>query len=203
MYKNCIKRGLDCFLAFLMLIVFSPLLLFVSILLFIANRGDGVFFFQERPGKKGKIFRVIKFKTMTNERDVKGQLLSNEKRITPIGSFIRRMSIDELPQLINVLKGDMALIGPRPLMIRYLELYSKEQARRHDVRPGITGWAQVNGRNAITWTKKFELDVWYVDHLSFILDLKIILLTIKNVFLCKNINSAENKVGAIGFDGTN
>ena len=164
----------------------------MAIWLHFANKGAGVFFTQERPGKSGKIFKVIKFKTMTDERDKDGNLLPDEKRLTRIGKFIRSTSIDELPQLINVLKGDMALIGPRPLLPQYLPLYTKEQARRHDVRPGITGWAQVNGRNAISWGKKFELDVWYVDHCSFLLDLKIILLTVKKVFVREGISSATS-----------
>lgn len=175
----------------------------ITIWLHFANKGAGAFFTQERPGKDGKIFKVIKFKSMTDERDENGKLLPNEQRLTKIGSIIRKTSIDELPQLINVLKGDMALIGPRPLLPRYLELYSKEQMRRHEVRPGITGWAQVNGRNAITWTKKFELDVWYVDHCSLWLDIKIIFVTIKNVLQRRDINSSENKIGNVGFDGTN
>lgn len=169
----------------------------------IANKGAGAFFTQERPGKDAKIFKVIKFKSMTDERDAEGKLLPNEKRLTKVGKFIRNYSIDELPQLINVLKGDMALIGPRPLMIRYLELYSPEQARRHEVRPGVTGWAQVNGRNTITWTEKFKLDVWYVDNISIILDIKIIFLTVKNVISRKDINSSSDKVGSVGFNGHN
>ena len=169
----------------------------------IANKGAGAFFTQERPGKDAKIFKVIKFKSMTDERDAEGKLLPNEKRLTKVGKFIRNYSIDELPQLINVLKGDMSLIGPRPLMIRYLELYSPEQARRHEVRPGVTGWAQVNGRNTITWTEKFKLDVWYVDNISIILDIKIIFLTVKNVISRKDINSSSDKVGSVGFNGHN
>ena len=167
-----------------------------------ANKGAGVFFMQQRPGKKGKIFKVIKFKTMTDECDVNGDLLPDEKRLTNVGKFLRSTSMDELPQLINVLKGDMALIGPRPLLPQYLPLYNKEQARRHEVRPGITGWAQVNGRNAISWTKKFELDVWYVDHCSFLLDLKIILLTIKKVFVREGISS-DTSVTMEAFNGNN
>lgn len=170
----------------------------ITIWLHFANKGAGAFFTQERPGKDGKIFKVIKFKSMTDERDENGKLLPNEQRLTKIGSIIRKTSIDELPQLINVLKGDMALIGPRPLLPRYLELYSKEQMRRHEVRPGITGWAQVNGRNAITWTKKFELDVWYVDHCSLWLDIRIIFMTVKNVLQRKDI-----AISTGGFDGSN
>ena len=153
----------------------------VTIWLHFANKGAGAFFFQERPGKDGKIFKVIKFKTMTDERDEEGNLLPDADRLTKVGSFVRSTSIDELPQLINVLKGDMALIGPRPLLVDFLPLYSKKHARRHEVRPGITGWAQVNGRNTCKYSKKFEYDVWYVDHISFLLDLKIIIITIKNV----------------------
>lgn len=203
MYKQFFKRILDFSIVFVTLLFIWPFLLIIAIWLYFANNGAGIFFFQERPGKNGKIFKVIKFKSMTDERDKAGNLLPNEKRITPIGVFIRKTSIDELPQLFNVLKGDMSLIGPRPLMIRYLDLYSEEQSRRHDVRPGITGWAQVNGRNTITWTKKFQLDVWYVDNLSLKLDIKIIILTIKKVLLPKDINSSDEKVGAVGFDGTN
>lgn len=164
--------------------------------------GLELFFTQERPGQYGKIFKVIKFKTMTDERDENGDLLPDEKRLTKIGKFIRSTSVDELPQLFNVLKGDMSLIGPRPLLPQYLPLYSKEQARRHEVRPGITGWAQVNGRNAISWTKKFELDVWYVDHCSFLLDLKIIFLTVKKVFVREGISS-DTSVTMEPFTGNN
>lgn len=203
MYKNFFKRIIDFTIVFIALLIIWPILLIITIWLHFANKGAGAFFTQERPGKDGKIFKVIKFKSMTDERDENGKLLPNEQRLTKIGSIIRKTSIDELPQLINVLKGDMALIGPRPLLPRYLELYSKEQARRHEVRPGITGWAQVNGRNAITWTKKFELDVWYVDNCSLWLDIKIIFMTIRNVLMRKNINCSDDKVGNIGFDGTN
>ena len=174
-----------------------------SFWLHFANKGSGVFFTQERPGKEGKIFKVIKFKTMTDERDAEGNLLPDAVRLTKVGSFVRSTSIDELPQLINVLKGDMALIGPRPLLPQYLPLYSKEQARRHEVRPGITGWAQVNGRNAISWTGKFELDVWYVvSLLLFLLDLKIIFMTIKKVFVREGISS-ETSVTMEAFTGNN
>ena len=169
------------------LICISPILLVVTIWLHFANKGAGAFFFQERPGKNGKIFRVVKFKTMTDERDVDGNLLSDEQRLTKVGHIVRSTSIDELPQLFNVLVGDMALIGPRPLLVDFLPLYSKEQARRHEVRPGITGWAQVNGRNTMKYSKKFEYDVWYVDHLSFVLDLKILWMTIMNVLKRKDI----------------
>ena len=198
MYKNFFKRIIDFILVFCVLVVIWPILLLITFWLHFANKGAGVFFLQNRPGKNGKIFKVIKFKTMTDERDIEGNLLPNEQRVTSIGRFIRSTSIDELPQLFNVLKGDMSLIGPRPLLPRYLELYNSEQARRHDVRPGITGWAQVNGRNAISWTRKFELDVWYVDHCSFLLDVKIILLTIKNVLQRNNF-----VISTGGFDGTN
>ena len=202
MYKKYFKRLIDFCIAFLVLnIIFLPLIIIISWLHF-ANKGAGVFFMQQRPGKKGKIFKVIKFKTMTDECDVNGDLLPDEKRLTKVGKFLRSTSMDELPQLINVLKGDMALIGPRPLLPQYLPLYNKEQARRHEVRPGITGWAQVNGRNAISWTKKFELDVWYVDHCSFLLDLKIILLTIKKVFVREGISS-DTSVTMEAFNGNN
>ena len=170
--------------------------------MYFANKGAGVFFTQERPGRNAKIFRVIKFKTMTDERDKDGKLLPDEKRLTRVGRVVRSLSIDELPQLINVLKGDMAFVGPRPLLPKYLPLYSKEQFRRHEVRPGITGWAQINGRNNISWTKKFEYDVWYVDHLSLGLDLKILLLTVKKVFVREGI-SKEGEATTVPFDGTN
>lgn len=189
MYHNYIKRILDFIIVFFVLVLIWPILLAISLWLHFANKGAGAFFLQERPGKNGKIFRVIKFKTMTDERDTDGNLLPDERRLTRVGKFVRATSIDELPQLINVLKGDMALIGPRPLLPQYLPLYNKDQARRHEVRPGITGWAQVNGRNAISWSKKFELDVWYVDHCSFSLDLKILFLTIKKVFAREGISS--------------
>lgn len=180
-----------------------PILLIIAVWLHFANKGAGAFFTQDRPGKNGKIFKVIKFKSMTDERDENGNLLPNELRITKVGAFIRKTSIDELPQLFNVLKGDMALIGPRPLRVDYLPLYSKEQARRHEVRPGITGWAQVNGRNTISWTKKFEYDVWYVDHLSFVLDMKIIFMTVMKVLKRADINSSEDKIGIEKFNGSN
>lgn len=202
MYKNFIKRVIDFILVFVVLAVIWPIVLLITVWLHFANKGAGAFFFQERPGKDGKIFKVIKFKSMTDERDADGNLLPNELRITPIGAFIRKTSIDELPQLFNVLKGDMALIGPRPLLPKYLPLYSSEQFRRHEVRPGITGWAQVNGRNNISWRKKFELDVWYVDHCSFLLDLKIIFLTIKKVLYREGI-SKEGEATTVPFDGTN
>ena len=202
MYKIFFKRVIDFILVFCVLAVIWPILFLVTLWLYFANKGTGAFFFQERPGKNGKIFRVIKFKTMTDERDAGGNLLTDADRLTNVGRFVRSTSIDELPQLINVLKGDMALIGPRPLLVQYLPLYSKVQARRHDVRPGITGWAQVNGRNAIRWTKKFELDVWYVDHCSFWLDVKIIFLTIKKVFVREGI-SQEGQATMEFFTGNN
>ena len=202
MYKNFLKRGVDLIIVSCVLLIVWSILLLISIWLYFANKGTGTFFMQERPGKYGKIFRVIKFKTMTDERDENGNLLPDEKRLTKIGKFIRSTSIDELPQLINVLKGDMALVGPRPLLPQYLPLYSEEQARRHEVRPGITGWAQVNGRNAISWTKKFELDVWYVDHCSLWLDLCIIFKTIKKVFIREGI-SQEGQTTMEPFNGKN
>ena len=203
MYKHFLKPLLDFLLVSFVLLLIWPILLLITLWLHFANRGAGAFFFQERPGKDGKIFKVIKFKSMTDERDAEGNLLPNEQRITKVGAFIRKTSIDELPQLFNVLKGDMALIGPRPLRVDYLSLYSKEQARRHEVRPGITGWAQVHGRNAISWTKKFELDVWYVDHVSFLVDLKIIGLTIMKVLKRADINSGEDIIGIERFNGHN
>ena len=190
MYKRFFKRLLGFLISLIALIIISPLLLVVGIWLHFANKGAGVFFLQERPGKDGKIFRVIKFKTMTDERDADGNLLPDEDRLTKVGKFVRSTSIDELPQLFNVLKGDMALIGPRPLLVQYLPLYSAEQARRHEVRPGISGWAQCHGRNAISWTEKFKLDVWYVDHISLLTDIKVIFITIKKVLGRKDINSA-------------
>lgn len=203
MYKLFFKRVIDFIIVFFILLFIGPILIVITIWLHFANKGAGAFFFQKRPGKNGRIFKVIKFKSMTDERDADGNLLPNELRITQIGAFIRKTSIDELPQLFNVLKGDMALIGPRPLLVDYLPLYSKEQARRHNVRPGITGWAQVNGRNAISWAKKFELDVWYVDHLSFFLDLRIVCMTIMKVLKRADINSREDKIGIEKFNGNN
>lgn len=202
MYKHIFKRAIDFSLVFCVLLVISPFLLLITMWLYFANKGAGAFFTQERPGKERRSFKVIKFKSMTDELDENGDLLPNEQRLTPVGLFIRKTSIDELPQLFNVLKGDMSLIGPRPLRTDYLPFYNKEQARRHEVRPGITGWAQVNGRNAISWTKKFELDVWYVDHISFVLDMKIIYLTILKVLKRDNID-ADDRVGAERFNGYN
>lgn len=192
MYKHGLKRVIDFILVFIVLVVIWPILLLITIWLHFANKGAGAFFTQERPGKDGKIFRVIKFKSMTDERDASGKLLPDAKRLTHVGKFVRATSIDELPQLINVLKGDMALIGPRPLLPEYLPLYSEEQARRHEVRPGITGWAQCHGRNAISWTEKFKLDVWYVDHCSLLTDLKIIFITIKSVLKREGISFATS-----------
>ena len=202
MYKHFFKRFFDILLSLCALLVLLPFLLLIAIGLHFANKGAGAFFFQERPGKDGKIFRVIKFKSMTDERDKEGKLLPDKRRITRIGTFIRKTSIDELPQLFNVLKGDMALVGPRPLLPEYLPLYTKEQARRHEVRPGITGWAQVHGRNAISWAEKFQLDVWYVDHCSFWLDIRIIFLTIKKVFVREGISQKGQATMEV-FNGRN
>lgn len=202
MYKHFFKRFLDFFVVLSVLLLIWPILLIITVWLHFANKGAGAFFFQERPGKNGKIFKVIKFKTMTDEKDVFGKLLPDAQRLTKVGKFVRSTSIDELPQLINVLKGDMSLIGPRPLLVQYLPLYSKEQARRHEVRPGITGWAQCHGRNAISWTKKFELDVWYVDHISFITDLKVIFTTVKKV-VCRADISQEGQATMEPFNGYN
>lgn len=202
MYKHFFKRFLDFWISLIVLIIFSPILLVVTIWLHFANKGAGAFFFQERPGKDGKIFKVIKYKTMTDERDAEGNLLPDEARLTKVGKFVRSTSIDELPQLINVLKGDMALIGPRPLLVQYLPLYSPEQARRHEVRPGISGWAQCHGRNAISWTEKFKLDVWYVDHVSLMTDLKVIWITIMKVLKRDGI-SQEGNATMEAFNGKN
>ena len=202
MYKHFFKRFFDFWIAFFVLICLSPLLLVVTLWLHFANKGAGAFFLQERPGKDGKIFKIVKFKTMTDERDAQGQLLSDEARLTRVGRFVRSISIDELPQLVNVLKGDMALIGPRPLLPKYLPLYSEEQMRRHAVRPGISGWAQCHGRNAISWTEKFKLDVWYVDHLSLWVDIKIIYLTTLNVLKRDGI-SEEGQATMEAFNGHN
>ena len=201
MYKHFLKNLLDFFIAFTALLVLSPLLIPITVLLALANNGKP-FFFQKRPGKNGHIFNIIKFKTMTDEKDENGDLLPDEKRLTAVGKFVRKTSIDEIPQLINVLKGNMSLIGPRPLLPQYLPLYSERQRKRHDVKPGITGWAQVNGRNAISWTKKFEYDVWYVENLSFGLDVKIIIKTIKKVVISEGINTA-NMATTEAFNGKN
>ena len=204
MYKHFFKRIFDFFISLIAIICISPLLLVVIVWLHFANKGAGVFFFQERPGKDAKLFKVIKFKTMTDERDANGNLLPDAQRLTKVGKFVRSTSIDELPQLFNVLKGDMALIGPRPLLVRYLPLYSPEQARRHEVRPGISGWAQCHGRNAISWTEKFKLDVWYVDHCTLWTDIKVIIITIKKVLFRDDINSGSSQSATMPFfDGTN
>lgn len=201
MYKHFLKKLLDFFVAFTALLVLSPLLIPITVLLALANNGKP-FFFQKRPGKNERIFNIIKFKTMTDEKDENGDLLPDEKRLTAVGKFVRKTSIDEIPQLINVLKGDMSLIGPRPLLPQYLPLYSERQRKRHNVKPGITGWAQVNGRNAISWTKKFEYDVWYVENLSFGLDVKIIIKTIKKVVISEGINTANMATTEV-FNGKN
>ena len=202
MYKHFFKRFFDFWISLIVLIIISPIFLVVTIWLHFANKGAGAFFFQERPGKDGKIFKVIKYKTMTDERDSEGNLLPDVDRLTKVGKFVRSTSIDELPQLINVLKGDMALIGPRPLLVQDLPLYSTEQARRHEVRPGISGWAQCHGRNAISWAEKFKLDVWYVDHVSLWTDIKVIFITIKKVLMRKDINSDTSATMEF-FDGNN
>ena len=201
MYKNYIKRLIDFVVAFFGLLILSPVFIIVTIGLYFANDGKP-FFFQARPGLKEKIFNIIKFKTMNDKKDIHGNLLSDAERLTPIGSFVRKTSLDELPQLINVLKGDMSLIGPRPLLPQYLPLYSSVQRRRHNVRPGITGWAQVNGRNAISWTKKFELDIWYVDNVSFFTDCKVFFATFKKVFKSEGI-SQEGQATMEIFNGNN
>ncbi len=192
MYNNYIKRIIDFLISLIALIVLSPVFVIIILILWAYNGKEGAFFLQDRPGKRGKPFKVIKFKTMNGKRNYEGNLLPDLQRITPFGAFVRKTSLDEIPQLINVLMGDMALIGPRPLLMQYLSLYSEEQMRRHDVRPGITGWAQVNGRNNLSWTEKFKLDVWYVDNLSLALDIKIILLTILKVFKRESINNAKS-----------
>ena len=201
-YRDFFKRAIDIVASGGALLILSVPLAAVTVWLHFANKGAGAFFFQERPGEGGKIFKVVKFKTMTDERDAEGKLLPDADRLTKVGRFVRSTSVDELPQLWNVLKGDMSLIGPRPLRTHYLPLYSPEQARRHEVRPGITGWAQTHGRNSITWAKKFEYDVWYVDHISFLLDCKIILLTIQKVFKREGI-SAKGQATAEAFNGHN
>lgn len=204
MYKHFFKRFLDFWISLIAIICISPILIIVTIWLHFANKGAGVFFTQERPGKDAKFFKVIKFKTMTDEKDENGVLLPSAQRITHVGKLVRSLSIDELPQLFNVLKGDMSLIGPRPLLTRYLELYTPEQARRHEVRPGITGWAQCHGRNAISWTEKFKLDVWYVDHCSLWVDIKVIFITLLKVIRREGINgNSEATVVKEPFDGTN
>jgi len=202
MYKHFFKRVFDFSISLAVLLLIWWFLIIIAIWLHFANKGAGAFFFQERPGKDAKIFKVIKFKTMTDERDADGKLLPDAERLTKVGKFVRSTSIDELPQLINVLKGDMALIGPRPLLPKYLPLYSKEQMRRHEVRPGISGWAQCHGRNAITWTEKFKLDVWYVDHVSLTTDIKVVWITIMKVL--KRADISENGHATMeGFNGHN
>lgn len=204
MYKHFFKRFIDFTIALIALLCIGWFLIIIAIWLHFANKGAGAFFFQERPGKDEKIFKVIKFKTMTDERDGEGKLLPDALRITKVGRFVRSTSIDELPQLVNVLMGDMALIGPRPLLVQYLPLYSKEQHRRHEVRPGISGWAQCHGRNTISWTEKFKLDVWYVDHVSLITDIKVIFITIKKVLFKEDINNSSGKSATMeAFNGYN
>ena len=202
MYKNFLKRLFDFCIALVALLCIGWFLIIIAIWLHFANKGAGAFFCQERPGKDEKIFKVIKFKTMTDERDAEGNLLPDAERLTKVGKFVRSTSIDELPQLINVLKGDMALIGPRPLLVQYLPLYSEEQHRRHEVRPGISGWAQCHGRNAISWTEKFKLDVWYVDHCTLLTDLKVIFITIKKVLARADI-SEQGQATMEAFNGHN
>ena len=202
MYRHFFKRFFDFWIAFVALICISPILVVVAIWLHFANKGAGAFFLQERPGLNGKIFKIVKFKTMTDERGADGELLPDGERLTRVGRFVRSTSIDELPQLLNVVKGDMSLIGPRPLLVQYLPLYSTEQARRHEVRPGITGWAQCHGRNAISWGEKFKLDVWYVDNLSLKIDLQIIFITIKKV-LCRADISQQGEATIVPFNGNN
>ena len=201
-YSNHLKRVFDIVLSFIALVCLLPILLLVTVWLHFANKGTGTFFFQDRPGKNGRIFRVVKFKTMTDECDASGKLLPDAQRLTRLGRFVRSTSIDELPQLWNVLCGDMSLIGPRPLLPQYLPLYNKEQSRRHEVRPGITGWAQCHGRNAISWTEKFKLDVWYMDNISLWTDLKIIFLTFKKVLVREGINE-KGQATMEAFNGTN
>lgn len=201
-YRDYIKRWLDFVIALVALVCLSPILLVVTVWLHFANKGAGAYFLQERPGLHGKIFKIVKFKTMTDERDAEGNLLPDAQRLTRVGRLVRSTSIDELPQLWNVLKGDMALIGPRPLLVKYLPLYSPEQARRHEVRPGITGWAQCHGRNAISWTEKFKLDVWYVDHCSLSIDIKVVIATLKAVLKRDGI-SQEGNATMEEFNGNN
>lgn len=202
LYMSLVKRPIGFLGALVALILLSPVFLATIVLLFFANKGAGVFFTQDRPGKNEKIFKALKFKTMTDERDAQGNLLPDAQRLTPVGKFVRSTSIDELPQLINILKGDMAFIGPRPLLVQYLPLYSEEQHRRHDVTPGMSGWAQVNGRNNISWTKKFELDVYYVDHIGAAMDRKVFFTTIKKVLLKEDI-SKEGQATTVKFTGDN
>lgn len=202
MYKHFFKRFFDVLISGSLLLLIGWLLILMAIFLHFANKGAGAFFFQERLGKDERIFRIIKFKTMTDARDAKGQLLPDELRLTKMGKFVRSTSMDELPQLLNVFKGDMSLIGPRPLLVQYLPLYNKEQRRRHEVRPGISGWAQCHGRNAISWTEKFKLDVWYVNHCTLWTDIQVVLITVKNVLMQKDINSATSATME-AFNGNN
>lgn len=199
MYKNAIKRILDFFASLIGFLILLPIFMVVIVLLYFANRGN-VFFLQARPGKNDKIFKVIKFKTMNDKKGSNGELLPDEDRLTPVGSFVRKTSLDEIPQLLNVIKGDMSLVGPRPLLVEYLPLYNETQLRRHEVKPGITGWAQVNGRNAISWDLKFAYDVWYVDHISFALDIKILLMTVQKVFKSEGI-SQDGQATMTKFEG--
>ena len=204
LYMSLVKRPIGFLGALMALILLSPVFLATIVLLFFANKGAGVFFTQNRPGKNEKNFKALKFKTMTDERDAEGNLLPDADRLTPVGKFVRSTSIDELPQLINILKGDMAFIGPRPLLVQYLPLYSEEQHRRHDVTPGMSGWAQVNGRNNISWTKKFEYDVYYVDHIGAAMDIKVFFTTIKKVLMRADINTTTGQAATMDyFDGTN
>lgn len=203
-YMHCVKRPIGFLGALVALVLLSPIFIATIILLHFANKGAGVFFTQDRPGKNEKIFKALKFKTMTDEKDAEGNLLPDADRLTPVGKFVRSTSIDELPQLINILKGDMAFIGPRPLLVQYLPLYSEEQHRRHDVTPGMSGWAQVNGRNNISWTRKFEMDVYYVDHISAWMDIKVFFTTIKKVLMRADINTTTGQAATMDyFDGTN
>ena len=201
MYKHFFKRIIDFCIALIVLSVLLIPLVIITLWLHFANKGAGAFFFQERPGKNGEIFKIVKFKTMTDERDMNGNLLPDEMRLTKVGKFVRSTSIDELPQFWNVLVGDMSLIGPRPLLVQYLPLYNKEQARRHEVRPGISGWAQCHGRNSLSWTEKFTLDVWYVDHCTLVTDIKVIFITIKKVLVREGI-SQEGNATMEPFNGT-
>lgn len=202
MYRYFLKPLFDFILSLIGCIIFAPVFLLIWVGLSITNKGAGIFFFQNRPGKDGRIFKVVKFKTMTDERDASGNLLPDADRLTAFGKIVRSTSLDEIPQLLNVIKGDMSLVGPRPLLVEYLPLYSAEQARRHEVRPGITGWAQVNGRNSISWKEKFSLDVWYVDNLSFLIDIKIIFLTLRNVIKREGITK-EGFATTEAFNGKN
>ena len=203
-YMTCVKRPIGFLGALVALVLLSPIFIATIILLHFANKGAGVFFTQDRPGRNEKIFKALKFKTMTDERDAEGNLLPDADRLTPVGKFVRSTSIDELPQLINILKGDMAFIGPRPLLVQYLPLYSEEQHRRHDVTPGMSGWAQVNGRNNISWTRKFELDVYYVDHIGPMMDIKVFFTTIKKVLMRADINTTTGQAATMDyFDGMN